>query len=410
MAALSDPDSPALPAFHEHIHDAAIASVERRAAVELEERVAQRTRELAAANAALEAEIALRRRVEAELRRLLETTPGVAYTCTPTLPFRLTSMTGNAERLLGVSASELMGNAEVWARRVHPEDLERVVRAAARVLTDGSAMNEYRYRHTDGSYHWICDSASMIRAEDGSPIEVVGYWLDVTQSRLDQQARQERERLRAVTEALIAAQEAERRRIARELHDGINQRLAVLILDIAEVERKPGPATRLGRRFAALRATAGDITDDVRRLAIQLHPVRLEQMGLEEALRHECASITERAGIAVCFACEGLPELLDPAIALCLYRVAQESLQNMVRHSRSRDGGMRLESCAGGLRLTVTDSGDGFDPAIAGPSTGFGIFSMRERVHLLEGSFSLDSAPGRGTRIEVWLPLAREAK
>jgi PAS domain-containing protein len=106
-----------------------------------------------------------------------------------------------------------MGDADEWARRVHPEDLERAIQTAARVLTEGSITNEYRYRHTDGSYHWICNSANLVRTQDGSPVEVAGYSLDVTQSRLDEEARQQREQLRAVTEALIAAEEAERKRM-----------------------------------------------------------------------------------------------------------------------------------------------------------------------------------------------------
>jgi PAS domain S-box-containing protein len=358
------------------------------------------------ANAALEAEIAACRRTEAELRRLIDRTPGVAYTYTAAVPLQLTSVTGNTERVLGISASQLMGDADEWARRVHPEDLERAIQTAARVLTEGSITNEYRYRHTDGSYHWICNSANLVRTQDGSPVEVAGYSLDVTQSRLDEQSRQQREQLRAVTEALIAAEEAERKRMSRELHDGVNQRLALLILDIAEIERKPGPAKRLSERLAALRAAAGDITDDIRRLASQLHPVRLEQRGLEESLRDECACLAERAGIAIRFECAGVPTTLEPGIALCVYRVAQESLQNMVRHSHAWAGTVRLESRSAGLQLTVTDLGDGFDPTAQ--SAGFGIFSMGDRVRLLGGSFSLDSAPGRGTRIDAWLPLVEE--
>lgn len=341
-------------------------------------------------------------------RRAVDGTPGVAYTYTAAPPLRLTSVTGNTERVLGASAAELLACGEAWRHRVHPDDLDRVIANARRVLTEGSITSEYRYRNTDGTYHWIYNSATLMRERDGSPVEVAGYSLDITESRLADRVRENRERLQAVNEAFMAAQEVERKRMSRDLHDGINQRLAVLIMDISEIERDPGCPGRLAGRLAALRVAAGDITDEIRRLAGQLHPYRLEQTGLEQALRRDCAGLSERAGVKVRFECTGLPDKFQPSVALCAYRVAQEALQNMVRHAHARTGTLRIEAGDGWLHLTVTDTGDGFDPAV--PSSGFGIFSMRERVRLLGGVFSLESAPGRGTRIEAWLPLSEENK
>ena len=214
--------------------------------------------------------------------------------------------------------------------------------------------------------------------------------------------------LRELAVRLIAAQESERKRLARELHDDLSQSLAALALEIANVKRlgKRSPDDALDR-LSGVEATVHRLADDIHDLSRLLHPSILEDLGLEAAIQTECDRFSEREGIRVEFSARGLPEDLDDQCALTLYRIAQESLRNIAKHSGADEATVDLTGDEDGLTLTVKDTGSGFSLEEARGRVGLGLVSMGERVRLLEGALEVKTEPGKGTMIRVETPLER---
>lgn len=169
------------------------------------------------------------------------------------------------------------------------------------------------------------------------------------------------------------------------------------------------PAGKLQRELKSLGERIGALSDDVRRMASDLHPSVVEHLGLAAALRQHCAQFSSRDGIPVEFQEPDLPEDLTPELALCLYRIAQEALHNLARHSRATRGKVTVTGSAEGVELAVTDDGVGFDPQLARAGGGLGLIGMEERARLAGGVLSISSSPGQGTRIEVRVPWPNRA-
>ncbi len=203
----------------------------------------------------------------------------------------------------------------------------------------------------------------------------------------------------------IAAAEAGRRRVAREIHDDFSQRLAALAiaLQIAGKGLPEGSSQR-----AALDGVGGglaELGEDLRRLSHDLHPATLERRGLAVALCDHCAEIERRQGPRVGLELKGIEGTFPPEVALGLYRIAQEALANTVRHAGARTASVTLRATSSAAHLTVADDGRGFDPDAARRAGGVGLASLEERARLLGGRCLVTSAPGDGTRIEVTVPL-----
>jgi signal transduction histidine kinase len=212
-----------------------------------------------------------------------------------------------------------------------------------------------------------------------------------------------RAELQILAGRLIRAQEDERKRVARELHDDLSQRLSALQLGSAGLARlapKGGPA-RAG--FEAHQEHLAEIVGEVRRLAYDLHPAILTHLGLRAALQSFCVDFSAREEIDVEFSAQKEPAHLHEEIALCLYRVTQESLRNVARHSGARSVSVSLKSVRGALQLTIQDRGKGFDADRAGE--GLGLLGMKERVRLVDGSLEVRSRSAKGTRIHVQVPV-----
>ena len=199
---------------------------------------------------------------------------------------------------------------------------------------------------------------------------------------------------------LIASQEAERRRIARELHDDVSQKTALLMMDI-ELLAKRCPQER--DRFLELSDRAHEIAADLHNLSYDLHPSKLEALGLLSALKSLCRDISQQSGVPIAFTHDCIPGGIDPNLSLCLYRITQEALHNVTRHSHAPDAHVRLAADAQHLTLQIADSGLGFDARTN--AAGLGLISMRERAALLRGEVVVDTFPGGGTRIGVRIPL-----
>ena len=204
----------------------------------------------------------------------------------------------------------------------------------------------------------------------------------------------------------MSAQEAERTRVARELHDGIGQEIALLGIQMQRAVAST--ALEPGAIYAGMQKLCANLTAiglHVSRLSHQLHSSELEYLGLSIAIIKLCREFSDQYPIKVVCACSNIPAKLDNDIALTFFRVVQESLHNIAKHSRANDVQVEVTAASAELTLIVRDNGAGFDVQESKAATGLGLVSMRERLHLIGGEFAIDSAPGTGTRIWARTPL-----
>jgi two-component system NarL family sensor kinase len=205
---------------------------------------------------------------------------------------------------------------------------------------------------------------------------------------------------------LLAAQEEERAWVARELHDGVIQHVAIVAAEISEMEtRWVGDVERMSQRLEGVRAELDALAQEVRRVAHHLHPTVLDQLGIHAALQSLGSEMKQTHGLTVDLQLAAAPPALPQRSAGALYRVAQEALRNVARHSGVREAHLALTPDDSGVTLLVRDNGRGFDPRSGASRSGLGVTSMTERMALLGGKLSVSSAPGRGTRVSAWVPL-----
>lgn len=217
-----------------------------------------------------------------------------------------------------------------------------------------------------------------------------------------------RTELRRFAGRVVASEEEARRRIARELHDDLCQRLAALALEVkAARSRLPGgdPAAAWGAALDAFGGGLAALVEDLRRLSHDLHPAMLERLGLAEALRDQCAEVERRCGLTVKLSLRDAAGPFPSDIALGLYRIAQEALANAARHARASTVHVKLITAAGAAYLAVADDGAGFDPGEERHGHGLGLASVEERARMLGGRCRITSAPGAGAEVEVTVPL-----
>lgn len=310
----------------------------------------------------------------------------------------------NAEKVGGYTAEEICrGGAAAWFERVHPDDLPVVRRQFAAIFEAGGTFDlEYRIRHKNGRWVWVHDRAVATYEEHGTTY-VYGLYSDITD-------RKQAEKIRALLlNQVITVQEEERRRIARELHDETAQSLASLLLGLGALgETRTVKAAR--RQARALHGVATRALAEVRRLAWGLRPSVLDDLGLAAALERYAADFGLTRGVTVEVDTAALPAGRLPApVETALYRIMQEALSNVVRHAAARTVRVRVERGATMVSMCVEDDGRGFDPRLEpAPATaarGLGIHTMRERAAVLRGTLSIDSIPGRGTRVTAEIPL-----
>ncbi len=210
-----------------------------------------------------------------------------------------------------------------------------------------------------------------------------------------------------VTRKLINAQEQERMRIGRELHDDIGQRLTMLTIEIEELQQSPFelPA-QVRSRINELKKLTSEIAADVQSLSHELHSAKLQYLGLATAMKSFCQEFAQQQKVEIDFETHDVPSALSGDISLGLFRILQEALHNSVKHSGVRQFEVRLWGTSDEIHLTVRDSGAGFDAEAAKTSRGLGLISMEERVKLLNGTLSIESQANRGTMIHARVPLS----
>jgi signal transduction histidine kinase len=260
---------------------------------------------------------------------------------------------------------------------------------------------EHRLRRRDGEYRWVETKGVPRFNVDGSFAGYIGTAIDLTGRKLAEDA------LSIFSQELIKAQEDERARVARELHDDISQQLASLSLHLQRVKHSPpASAAELVEEVGAAIQQTTDIAADVQALSHGLHSSKLKILGLTVAAAGLCEELSDRQGVEIDFHSENISKTLPPEISLCLFRVLQEALQNAIKHSGSRRFRVVLKGQVDDVELTVQDSGVGFDPQEAVRGRGLGLTSMKERVRLVDGQLSIHSEVGRGTTIQVRVPLS----
>jgi PAS domain S-box-containing protein len=294
-----------------------------------------------------------------------------------------------------------LGNG--WAEGVHPDDLAQCMETYNRSFDQREPFKiEYRLRRHDGEYRWIVDTGVPRTNLDGSFAGYIGSCVDDTSRQAGEEA------LRTVSGKLIEAQEKERKRIARELHDNINQRLALLSIQLQQLQDAPRGA-RLRKRIEELFTHTTRISSDVQALSHRLHSASLDHLGLVPAIKVFCDELAQHRKVDIAFVHSSVPTSVPPDVALGLFRVLQEALHNAVKHSKVRNFEVQLMGRPGEIELKVRDSGVGFglEPTMHGP--GLGLISMRERVHLLKGALTIASRPMHGTEITVRVPVESSA-
>jgi signal transduction histidine kinase len=234
---------------------------------------------------------------------------------------------------------------------------------------------------------------------------MVGMVADVTERKLAEEA------LSKVGGRLIEAHEEERSRIARDLHDDIGQRLALLVNDMDGLEKElPDSAIQARKRIQEQLWRVHEIAADVQAISHRLHSSKLRYLGIVAAAKSFCQELSEQQKVAIDFTHGDIPRAVPEEISLCLFRIMQEALQNAVKHSGVRNFKVELRGAPDEIHLTVRDAGLGFDPEVVMNNRGLGLISMQERVNLVKGTLSIDSQAGQGTTIQACVSLNKKGE
>jgi PAS domain S-box-containing protein len=297
-----------------------------------------------------------------------------------------------------------LGNG--WIEGVHPEDLNRCIHPYTQAFDRReSFQTEYRLRRHDREYRWILDTGVPRFNPDHSFAGYIGSCTDVTERKLAEES------LANVGRRLIEAHEEERTWIARELHDDVNQRMALLAIELDRWNQQLPPSeVELHDHLHHAIQRLSDIAKDIQALSHRLHSSKLEYLGLVVAAKSFCNELSEQQKVEIDFSHTAVPRSVPKEISLCLFRVLQETLQNALKHSGVRHFKVELRGTAEEIQLTVSDLGVGFDPQVAIHRRGIGLISMRERIQLVSGEISIKSHPGSGTTIHARVPFCSSSE
>ena len=291
-----------------------------------------------------------------------------------------------------------------WAEEVHPDDSKRCLQTYTEAFDRRESFEtQYRLRRHDGEYRWVLDKGVPRFNSDGTFAGYIGSCIDITDRKLAEES------LATIGRRLIEAHEEERTWIGRELHDDINQRLALLAAELDRWGQRIPPANEFIAQVLDAQRRITQIAKDVQGLSHRLHSSKLEYLGLATAANSFCREMSEQSKVEVQFTQTGIPRSLPKEISLCLFRVLQEALQNAVKHSGVRSFTVDLHGTEEAIELTVKDAGRGFEEQEAFTRPGLGLISMRERLQMVRGEFEVKSKPGAGTKIYARVPIKTQS-
>jgi PAS domain S-box-containing protein len=310
---------------------------------------------------------------------------------------------GEPAQILGNDELAHESGRQVWTL-VHPDDRERLKAAIVNLSPEKPDVQiSHRMLLSDGSVIWVERYCRAHFDEQGRILRMVGMVANVTERKRAEEA------LSSVNRKLIEAQEQERTRIARELHDDIGQRLALLVNEILVLGKDlPDSTVTTRNRIREYVKDLQEIAADIQAISHQLHSSKLQYLGIVAAARSFCREFSGRHKVKVDFTDANTPPTVPEDISLCLFRVLQEALQNALKHSGVGHFEVELRGTPDGIHLTVRDEGVGFDPETARNEQGLGLVSMHERVEFVGGTFSIESRSDGGTTIYARVPPSRE--
>ena len=283
--------------------------------------------------------------------------------------------------------------------KIYPDDRPRFLAAVAGLTPENpTAEATYRVLAPDGTLRWLKSNGRGFFDAEGRLVRVIGMVADATDQKLAEEA------LSNISRKLVDAQEQERARVARELHDDINQRLAMLAVELEQLQDNPSDVTS---RLQELRKRTTEISNGVQALSHDLHSSQLEYLGAVAGMKSWCKEFGERGGIQIDFR-HDVRSALPQEVGLCLFRVVQEALHNATKHSGVKWIDVQLHEGSGEIDLIVSDSGRGFDVEAVKQGKGLGLTSMHERVRLVNGTIAIDSKLMGGTTIHVRVPFRSE--
>jgi len=247
---------------------------------------------------------------------------------------------------------------------------------------------------------WVERTSRAYFDKEGKLERVVGMVTDITER------KQYQDTLAAADQKLIYAHEEERVRLARELHDDINQQISLLAVRLDRLRQTlPASSSPISQEISEALRDIDSLAVDIQALSHRMHSSKLEHLGIESAARAFCKETADRQGVEIQFDCEAVPEGLTKEVSLCLFRVLQEALQNSIKHSGSKHFRVSLKAGTNEIELAVHDTGTGFKPEEAFKGRGIGLRSMKERLKVVNGKISIDSEMGRGSTIYARVPL-----
>jgi len=302
-----------------------------------------------------------------------------------------------AEAVLGYPLRQWFDQLLFRELHLHPDDRLNVFLTYRKAAQNREPYRlDYRMAAADGREVWFHECVHAV-LDERQRVELIGVMVDITDRKDAEKA------LLEVNSRLIHAQEEERCRIARELHDDFNQRLALLAIGLERLSQTLGLDSPGASQVSDLCRLTQDISTDVHRLSHRLHPAKLEHLGLVPAIKGLCREFSEQYGSQIDFIHRNVPNRLPKESALCLFRVAQEALSNTIKHSGVKMARVELLGHRGVLHLCICDSGAGFDPQSVFAKGRLGLISMQERVRAAGGTIAVESSPSSGTRISVHL-------
>jgi len=321
------------------------------------------------------------------------------------------------ERVLGYAPETLIGGFIL--DKIHPKDQICIRRMLRQLQDEPDLPHSVEFRIRDASGRWRClEVIGKGLRNDVMEGNVILCSRDLTERREAEMALRRKEaalqtshaQLRALMGRVLVAEDEARRRISRDLHDDLNQRLAMIAVDLEKISgRVPTtPAGRIQQDLSELQGEVSKLCNEARRTAHYLHPSSLDDLGLVVAVRSPCEEFSQRNSIQVRFVYRRVPESLRPGIRSSIYRIVQESLWNVSRHAKTDLALVSLSGTDTRLRVSIRDRGVGFDSGSRSGKAGLGLISIEERARLLGGTLQIRSRPGLGCRVMVDVPIGRQ--
>ena len=335
-------------------------------------------------------------------KTLAENIPDVVYSASPYNKFEIRFINSNIKSLCGYSAQDFYFTSDIFSKIIHPDDREHILKKYRKITKNVSL--HYRIIHKEtGALRYIIDHAIPVK-EDNKSIAIEGIIVDITNEVKGKQ------RLSALMRELINAQENERKRIAKELHDEAGQALSAIKINLKLMENNLGNnSPKLKHAIENTDKLVDNLIVDIKRIALDLRPSILDDLGLKAALRSYIEEFKSRTNIEVVYNIRGFKRRLPTNIEIAFYRIIQEALTNIIKHSSADNVIINIKEGKETIDLTIRDNGRGFHTGKAfNPDTrgiGFGIIGIQERVKNLGGDFHIESEKGKGTQLSLNVPL-----